>query len=96
MKLFILSKLSFGIGILMAVHCKGIVLCCLLKCGEEGSEGRDWSERLGLFTASILHIQNFRLAESSLCHGCFLLAPVPREFCGGAKNTLCVLVERGI
>lgn len=37
----------------MAVHSKGIVLCCLLKCREEWSDGRDWSERLGLFTAGI-------------------------------------------
>lgn len=37
----------------MAVHSKRIVLWCLLKCREEWSEGTDWSERLGLFTASI-------------------------------------------
>lgn len=53
MKSLILSKLSFGIEILMAVHSKGIVLCCLLKWGEECSDGRDWSERLGLFAAGI-------------------------------------------
>lgn len=37
----------------MAVHSNRIVLWCLLKCREEWSEGLDWSERLGLFTASI-------------------------------------------
>lgn len=53
MKSFILSKLSFGIGVLMAVHGMGIVLWCLLKCGEEESEGRDWNERLGLLSIKV-------------------------------------------